>query len=226
MLSVQHMLRAALSLLLLGTACRAVVPAVPSAPQELLELPPPDTTGETTLAVAIAARRSVRTFTPQTLSMAEVGQLLWSAQGITDPAGLRAAPSAGALYPLELYVILPDGLYHYEPAEHRLNLLADEDLREVVFEMGLRQQALREAPAVFVFTAVYARTADRYGERAARYVHMEVGHAAQNLALQAVALGLGSVPIGAMRDEQVRVQLGLPEDHAPLYLVPVGHPRD
>ncbi len=224
-ISVMYALGAGLALLLLVTACRAA-PASRSEPLETVELPRPDTTGEQPLESVIAARRSVRAFTAETLSLAQVGQLLWAAQGVTDPAGLRAAPSAGALYPLELYVILPEGLYHYRPAEHHMARLADEDLRETVWEAGLRQDALQQAPAIFVFAAVYERTAARYGDRAERYVHMEAGHAAQNLALQAVALGLGSVPIGAMQDEQVQARLDLPADHAPLYLIPVGHPRD
>jgi len=189
-------------------------------------LPQARTEGVVSLEAAISGRRSVRAFTDQVMTPAEVGQLAWAAQGVTDPRGLRAAPSAGALYPLELYVVLPDGLYHYVPADHSLMRLSTEDLREGLWEAGLRQDALREAPAVFVFTAVVARTEVRYGNRAERYVHMEIGHAAQNLALQAVALGLGSVPIGAMDDGRVQALLGLPEDHAPLYLVPVGHPAD
>lgn len=218
-------LAAYLALVLLFGACRAT-PAESTQPLETVELPPPDTTGERPLEAVVAGRRSVRTYTDETLSLAQVGQLLWAAQGVTDAAGHRTAPSAGALYPLELYVVLPDGLYHYLPAQHQLARLAEEELREVVWEAGLRQDALREAPAIFVFTAVYQRTADRYGDRAERYVHMEVGHAAQNLALQAVAMGLGSVPIGAMHDDQVQARLGLPADHVPLYLIPVGYPRE
>lgn len=218
-------LGACLALLLLVTAC-GETPVASGEPPEVMDLPPPDTTGERPLAAVLAARRSVRTFTDEALSLAQVGQLLWAAQGITDAAGHRTAPSAGAVYPLELYVVLPEGVYHYRPAEHQLARLAEGDLREAMWEAGLRQDTLREAPAVFVVTGVYERTAARYGDRAERYVHLEAGHAAQNLALQAVALGLGSVPIGAMYDDQIQAQLGLPEDHAPLYLIPVGYPRD
>ncbi len=189
-----------------------------------MELPPPRPGGEMALEQAIAARRSVRTFAPEPLTLEQVGQLCWSAQGVTDPRGWRAAPSAGATYPLELYVLLPDGVFRYRPAGHRLEKVSGEDHRPAVWRAGLRQDALRAAPAVFLFAAVEARTAGRYGARAPRYVHMEVGHAAQNLALQAVALGLGSVMIGAMDDAQVKSALGLPRDHEPLYLVPVGRP--
>lgn len=210
---------------LVGTSgtCRPATATQPAA-LATVDLPPPRLEGSLSVEAAIAGRRSVRNFTAEPLTLEQVGQLLWAAQGITDPRGLRAAPSAGARYPLELYVVLPDGLYHYQPASHRLTQLSAADLRSAVWEAGLRQDALRVAPAVFLFTAVYARTAERYGDRAPRYVHMEVGHAAQNLALQAVALGLGSVPIGAMEDAQLKAALGLPAEHEPLYLLPVGIP--
>jgi len=104
--------------------------------------------------------------------------------------------------------------------------LTEEDLRQAVWEAGLKQDALRDAPAVFLIAAVYERTATKYGERAERYVHLEAGHAAQNLLLQAVALGLGGVPIGAFNDDQLQSALSLPPDHAPLYLVPVGYPAE
>jgi SagB-type dehydrogenase family enzyme len=211
-------------LLLMGVACRPRS-ATLHGPGVPVALPTPRTEGVVSLEAAIGGRRSVRAFSNQVLTLEEVGQLAWAAQGVSDPRGLRTAPSAGALYPLELYVVLPDGLYHYVPADHSLLQLSTEDLRDGLYEAGVRQEALREAPAVFVFTAVMARTEARYGNRAERYVHMEVGHAAQNLALQAVALGLGSVPIGAMDDDGVQALLGLPEDHAPLYLVAVGHPE-
>ena len=205
-------------------ACRATSTDGPEA-APTRELPAPRLDGDMALEAAIAERRSVRTFRSDPLTQEQIGQLLWAAQGITDDLqGFRAAPSAGALYPLEIYVILPDGLYHYQPDGHRLTRLTTEDLRSAVWEAGLRQGALREAPAIFLFTAVYARTAERYGDRAPRYVHIEVGHAAQNLLLQAVALGLSSVPIGAMEDEQLQSALDLPDEHEPLYLLPVGYP--
>jgi SagB-type dehydrogenase family enzyme len=210
-----------------GAACRSGATGA-AGPSEgggaVVDLPAPRLESGVSLEGAIAARRSIRSFTDEALTMDEVGQLFWSAQGVTDAQGYRAAPSAGALYPLELYAVLPDGLYHYLPAGHRAELLAEEDLREAVWAAGLRQDALRDAPAVFVAAAVTARTAAKYGDRAERYVYMEAGHAAQNLLLQAAALDLGAVPIGAMQDAQVRSALGLPDDHAPLYLIPVGHP--
>ena len=190
-----------------------------------IALPPARVKGDMTLEEAIANRRSVRAFTDEPLSMQETSQLLWAAQGITDPRGLRAAPSAGALYPLEVYVVLPDGVYRYLPQTHVISPVSDGDHRDDLWEAGLEQDALRQAAAVFVITAVYERTEAKYGERAERYVELEAGHAAQNLLLQAVVLDLGAVPIGAFYDDRVKAALALPADHQPLYLIPVGHPQ-
>jgi SagB-type dehydrogenase family enzyme len=183
--------------------------------------------GEVSLEEALATRRSVRFFRSQALTRTQIGQLLWAAQGITDAKRMRmrTAPSAGALYPLDLHVATEEGLFSYVPAGHRLVRRSKKDLRDAIHAAALKQSALALAPAIFVVTAVYARTAKKYGERRSlRYVHMEAGHAAQNLLLQATALGLGAVPIGAFHDERIRQALGLPADHAPLYLIPVGVP--
>lgn len=189
-------------------------------------LPPPMRQGRVSLEEALARRRSVRAFARKPLSPAELGQLLWAAQGISHPQGYRTAPSAGALYPLETYVATEAGFYHYEPRLHQLRRHSERDLRPALSKAALSQEAIREAPAVFVIAAVYERTAQKYGPaRSERYVHLEAGHAAQNLLLQAVALGLGGVPIGAFDDAQVQRSLSLPTDHRPLYLIPVGHPR-
>ncbi len=175
---------------------------------------------------ALARRRSIREFIPQKLTERELSQLLWAAQGITHPDGLRTAPSAGALYPLELYVATASGFYHYEPRGHRLVQLSDRDLRASVRRAALDQEAITQAPAVFVIAAVYERTSRKYGAtRTPRYVHMEAGHAAENLLLEAVALGLGGVPIGAFDDDALQNVLALDANCRPLYLIPVGHPR-
>jgi SagB-type dehydrogenase family enzyme len=189
-----------------------------------IPLPGPNLAGDVSLEEAIAERRSVREFTEEPLTWQEVSQLLWAAQGVTDPRGLRAAPSAGALYPLEVYVVLPEGVYHYLSQGHAVSAVLDGDRRGDLWEAGLRQDALLQAAAIFVIAGVYERTEGKYGERAERYVEMEAGHAAQNLLLQAVALNLGAVPIGAFYDDQVQTALALPADHRPLYLIPVGHP--
>jgi SagB-type dehydrogenase family enzyme len=189
-------------------------------------LPPPRLEGAISLEETLAARRSVRDYTSKTLTWEEIGQLLWSIQGITRDWGARTAPSAGALYPLETYAVTAEGLYHYQPAGHQVTVSPRLGLRQVLWEAGLKQDYIRQAPAVFVIAAVYERTARKYGERAARYVHLEAGHAAENLLLQAVALGLGGVVIGAFYDNKVQAALDLPKDHEPLYLIPVGHPQD
>jgi SagB-type dehydrogenase family enzyme len=222
-------------LLLLGTvalysACEQATPTAYFPMEIVMEeetmLPDPRIDGPLSLEAALQGRRSVRAFTTEKLSLDDISQLLWSAQGITDPRGYRTAPSAGALYPLELYLVMDDGLFHYQVQSHTLAQLREEDLREKVFAAALRQEAILQAPVTIVITAVYARIEVKYGRaRGPRYVHMEVGHAAQNILLQSVALGLGAVPIGAFEDERVQSVLGLPADHMPLYLIPVGHPR-
>lgn len=189
-----------------------------------VELPAPRTDGPMSLERALAERRSVRDFTDERLTLEELAQLLWAAQGITADWGGRTAPSAGALYPLEVYAVTPGGLYHYLPDGHRADVLRADDLRRPLAAAALGQAAVAVAPAVLVIAAVFRRTEVKYGERAERYVHLEAGHAAQNVLLQAVALGLGGVPIGAFSDREVQRVLGLPADHEPLYLIPVGHP--
>ena len=207
-----------------GTAAPDTPDASATLSPEILDLPQPRTGGDVSLEETLARRRSVRQYTDEHLTVDEMSQLLWAAQGITRDWGGRTAPSAGALYPLEVYVATPQGLYHYQPDGHRAQVLSRQDLREALARAGLDQSAIRDAPAVFVIAAVYARTAGKYGNRAERYVKLEAGHVGQNILLQAVALGLGGVPIGAFHDAQVQRVLGLPADHEPLYLMPVGHP--
>lgn len=189
-------------------------------------LPPSARAGRMSLEEALARRRSVRELSHRPLSDQELSQLLWATQGITHPEGLRTAPSAGALYPLELYVATAGGCYHYDPRHHELRRHFEGDLRPALYRAALAQEPVLEAPAVFLIAAVYERTAQKYGEaRSPRYVHLEAGHAAQNLLLQAVALGLGAVPIGAFQDAQVQKVVSLPAEQRPVYLIPVGHPR-
>lgn len=192
---------------------------------EVIKLPAPRIDSEISLEETLAKRRSVRSFTTDKLTWGEISQLCWAAQGITrEDRGFRTAPSAGALYPLELYLVTPDGLYRYDPREHELIILSTEYLRGGLADAALRQDAVYSGTCIFVVTAVYARTSKKYGDRARRYVHMEVGHAAENLLLQAVALDLGAVPIGAFYDNRVTEVLDLPADHEPLMIIPVGHP--
>ena len=207
--------------LFLCVAC-AALPAPAVSGGERIELPSPSTASAQSLEEALAGRRSVREYGRRPLSLAEIGQLLWAAQGITSIQGYRTAPSAGALYPLEVYVVLPEGVYHYEPAEHVLSRTVTGSRQRDVGAAALDQEAIYRAPAVFVIAAVYERTAIKYGSRAERYVEMEAGHAAQNLLLQAAALGLGAVPIGAFYDDRLQAALDLPNEEKPLYVIPVG----
>ena len=183
------------------------------------------------MEAALGRRRSVREFKREALTLSEVSQLLWAAQGTIDAEGRRTVPSAGALYPLEVLLVagkesaLPAGVYRYLPQDHELVRVAEGDIRTKLAAAALEQDWLSDAPVTIVVTAVYARTARRYKQRAERYVHMEVGHAAQNVHLQAVALDLGTVVVGAFDDAQVKRVLGLAGNEDPVCLMPVGKPR-
>ena len=219
-------LLASLASVVMSSAMGAAMIQTKSSSASILRLPPPEQKGKMSLEEALGRRRSVREFTCEALTERELSQLLWAAQGITHAEGLRAVPSAGALYPLELYVASAGGFYRYEPRPHQLVRLSDRDLRAAMRCTALGQEAITQAAAVFVIAAVYELISREYGAaRTPRYVHMEVGHAAQSLLLEAVALALGGVPIGAFEDEALQKALALPVDQRPLYLVPVGHPR-
>lgn len=189
-----------------------------------INLPRPKIRGKMTLEEAIFRRRSERSYEDKELTMEQLSQLLWSAQGITDKTfGFRTAPSAGALYPLFIYVVKKDGVFHYLPNEHKLIQLSNEDKRPSLVRASLGQSFIREAPVDIVIAANYKITEAKYGARTFRYVCMEVGHVAQNIHLQAVALGLASVPVGAFWDDVVKTTLDLPESQDPLYIIPVGY---
>jgi len=194
-------------------------------------LPEPDFRSSLSLEASLRDRRSVRRFSAASLSLASVGQLLWAAQGLTATTGERTAPSAGALYPLELYLVtgrverVTPGVYRYQPPSHALRSHCAGDRRRRLAEAALRQYAIKSAAAVLVAAAVYRRTSVKYGSRGTRYVHMEVGHVAQNVYLQAQSLALGTVIVGAFDDESVREVLELPADESPLALMPVGARR-
>lgn len=211
---------------LAGLAGSLVLMACIAEPKETIELPPPQTDGGMSTESAIAARRSIRSYADRPLSMAEISQLCWSMQGITEEQrNLRAAPSAGATYPLELYVATADGVFRYIPDGHKLAKHMSDDVRGNLRRAALGQEMLEQAPAVFIIAADIRRTAGRYGERAKRYVLIEVGHAAQNLLLQAVSLELASVPIGAFDDNAIGEAIDLPPGQQAFYLLPVGYPR-
>jgi SagB-type dehydrogenase family enzyme len=190
-----------------------------------MELPPPSVTGAMPVEQAVARRRSVRQFTDKPLTSRQISQLCWSGQGITAPAGaLRAAPSAGALYPIELFVATAEGVAHYRPANHALTARLADDVRGRIQRASLNQEMIGQAPATFVIAAVVDRVAAEYGRWAEQYTLIEVGHVAQNMLLQAVALNLAGVPVGAFDDKKVAGILKLPRDHRVYYLLPIGHP--
>ena len=197
-----------------------------SARKTALALPPPALSGTMSVEQALSTRRSRRDFAPTALSTGELGQLAWAAQGVSDPReGFRTSPSAGALYPLELYFVTGTGMLHYVPARHSFEPHSDRDLRPELSRAALDQEAVRSAPCAVVITSVTERTRKKYGERAARYVALEAGHVAENLLLQATARGLVAVPIGAMDGEAVGRVLGLGPAEEPLYVLAIGHPR-
>jgi SagB-type dehydrogenase family enzyme len=205
--------------------------AVGRSDSQQVQLPEPRSQGELSVEEALRKRRSIREYAPGSLKLEDVAQILWAAQGITHQAGYRTAPSAGALYPLEVYLVagdvsdLPPGVYRYRPRQHDLVLVKSGDMRRPLFSAALRQECIRDAPAVLAIAGVYERTVRKYGKRAHRYVQMEVGHAAQNVYLQAVASGLATVIVGAFDDGDVQKILGLHEDHEPLALMPLGRGR-
>lgn len=191
----------------------------------LISLPPPRLKGGMSLEETLCRRRSVRAYREELLGDDVLGQLLWSAQGLVDRGDRlrRTAPSAGARYPLETYVATAAYLAHYQPAEHALRLLHRNDARLDLERAAQGQEFIHLASAVIILTNVARRIEERYGKsRGARYIAMEAGHAAQNVMLQAVALGLASVPIGAFQDAQVAEILGIGPEERPLYLLAVG----
>ena len=196
--------------------------------KEVIRLPEPRSDSKVSVEAALRKRRSVREYLNEPLTLGEVSQLLWAAQGITSTEGLRTAPSAGALYPLEVYLVvgrvqnLSKGTYKYRPQRHELVRVAEGDNRSHLASGALDQSCIRDGAAVVVFAAVHERTTKKYGQRGMRYVHMEVGHAAQNVYLQAVSLNLGTVVVGAFDDNDVRKTMGMPKEEQPLCLMPVG----
>lgn len=199
-----------------------------SAKDTAIQLPPPSTQGTVSVEETLEKRRSIRNYSGGSISLEEVSQLLWAAQGFTTPDGRRTAPSAGALYPLEVFLVagnvqnLPVGIYRYQPDGHRLTLVKTGDYRQQLSNASLGQRWVQEGAASIVLAAVYERVTRRYGERGIKYTHMEVGHAAQNVCLQVVALNLGTVVVGAFTDDQVSEVIGLQRDERPQIILPIG----
>jgi SagB-type dehydrogenase family enzyme len=199
-----------------------------SSPRETIRLPEPRYDGSVSVEHALFTRRSVRNYKNEPLTLDEISQLLWAAQGVTTPRGYRTAPSAGALYPLELCIVvgnvngLAAGIYEYLNQDHALLQTVAGDKRTDLSHAALSQGSIARAPAVLLFSAVYSRITGKYGDRGIQYTFMEIGHAAQNVCLQAVAMGMGTVVIGAFRDDKVKTIAHLAEDEQPTYIIPVG----
>lgn len=199
-----------------------------------IALPKPPVRGALSVEEAISRRRTAREFSDRPLTLNEVSALLWAGQGITDPKEMkRAVPSAGARYPLELFLAvktngvdpLSAGLYQYQPHGHRLLPLLEQDLMKQIAAAALNQNWIAEAPIIVIVAGDYSRTAKKYGPRAARYVHLEAGHAAQNILLEAQSLGLAAGIVGAFDDVELgRKVLRLPDSLSPLLILPLGHP--
>ncbi len=205
-----------------------------------ITLPAPAHDSDMSIERALSLRRSVREYSDKPLSLSDISQLLWAAQGVTSPYGMRTAPSAGALYPLEIYVAagnvegLKPGVYKYMPGEHVIVKVADGDKRADLSAIALDQPSIKNAAIVLIIAGVYERTTGKYDTplhdagtgsdypAGVKYVHMEAGHASQNVYLESVSRGLGTVAIGAFSEDGVRQAAGMPGEERPLYLMPVG----
>ncbi len=184
-------------------------------------LGPGDELGQAELLDAMSRRGSVRDLSAEPIGDRQLAALLWAAQGVSTPSGMRTAPSAGALFPLETYVVTPAEVLRYVPASASVEVRTDSRARESI-TAAISGATVSQAYAIVVITGVPARITGKYAERGIRYMWMEAGHAAQNLLLAAAAMDLGAVPIGAFDDAGVGGALGLSDNEIPLYLIPVG----
>jgi SagB-type dehydrogenase family enzyme len=198
----------------------------------LMKLPDPQVEGNISLEQTISARRTIRSFSNKSVSLSFLSQMLWAAHGITGPDNFkRSAPSAGALYPMDLYAAvgqnavkeLDAGVYHYHPKGHAISKITEGDQRLSLAEASLHQMWMAAAPINFIITAEYPRITGKYGRRGLRYAQIEAGHIGQNLFLQAVALGGAAGIVGAYHDHKVINVLRIPESHEPLLIMPVGY---
>jgi len=199
-----------------------------------MQLPNPTTDGDVSLEMTIHQRRTVRSFHSKALTITQLSQLLWAAQGITEPGGFkRAAPSAGALYPMDIYGAvgggcidgLNPGVYLYDPATHSFSLAQEGDIRRDIAMASLGQMWMSYAPIAFVITAEYSRIMAKYGQRGVRYAMIEAGHIGQNIFLQSQAMGLEAGIVGAFEDQKVIQAMGIKGTHEPLLIMPVGYKK-
>ena len=195
-----------------------------------VELTGPETRGSISFEEAIKNRNSCRRFKREELKINQISQLLWAAYGIRCTDTIQGisltVPSAGATYPMEIYLIEKRGVFRYLRESHDLEEVYAGDVRKKLARSALGQDAVEKAPVVFVIACVYRRICGRYGERGIRYAYMEAGHIAQNILLEGVSLGLQGTPIGAFHEEDVKDSIRLPDDHDPLYIIPIGLPEE
>ena len=205
--------------------------------EDTIILPEPQLDGTMSVEQALQNRRSHRQFLDREISAADLSQVLWAAYGVTLPherpasrGGFRTAPSAGGLFPLEIYVAVGNvaeiapGLYKYLPQEHKIVMVLNDDIRAALCAAAWGQKMVETAPASIIYTAIFSRTTDKYGERGReRYVCMDLGHSAENVYLQVETLGLGTCAIGAFTDEEITKIMQLPTNEEPLYIMPVGY---
>jgi len=186
-------------------------------------LPQPVFQSKVSIEECLLRRRSIRSFKYRKLTLQEISQLLWAAYGVTEQKNMfKTTPSAGATYPLEIYYLIEDGIYHYLPEEHAVELIKKGDFRKELVSSVLFQEFVFDASINIIICAEYERTTLYYGNRGVRYVHFEVGHCAQNVCLQAISLGLDSVCIGAFDDKKLKSLLSAIGSVEPLYVISVG----
>ena len=195
------------------------------APQMIIQLTDPNLRGTLTLEEALARRRSVRQFSSEPVKRSQISQLAWAGQGITEPQrGLRTAPSAGAIYPIELLFATQEGLFVYRPADHSLLQTGNQDIRNMLAATASMAESIAGAGCNIIVAGSFRKLTDQYKNKARTYMHMEAGHIAQNILLQAVCLDLGSVTVGDFDTKEVRKVCKLRRDLEPLYIICVGYP--
>jgi SagB-type dehydrogenase family enzyme len=197
-------------------------------------LPSPSYKGTVSVEEALKARRTHRSFQARPLTLKQFSQILWGAYGVTAQkygSFLKTAPSAGALYPLDIYGVvgkggvetLAPGIYHFRPENHALELVKQGDLRAEMARQALQQMWIAKAPLILVITGDYNRSNIKYGPRGVTYTHIEAGHVGQNIFLQAEAIGLKAGIVGAFNNQQIIRVMGLSTSHDPLLIMPVGY---
>jgi SagB-type dehydrogenase family enzyme len=191
----------------------------------IIQLTDPNLKGDMSLEEALAKRRSVRQFSSEPIKRSQISQLAWAGQGITEPQrGLRTAPSAGATYPIELLFAIPEGLFVYRPVDHSLMQIGNQDIRSGLAAAASMAESVAGAGCDIIVAGSIRKLTDQYKDNARKFMYMEAGHIAQNIQLQAVCLGLGSVTVGGFDTKEVRKVSNLTRTLDPLYIICVGYP--